>query len=178
METAESKYIAILEQNDNLVDYVEIVEDIIARRDGVFKARSQMPDTLSTALEFDLIQVKGFRQSGHTLAIQTMAGKDDLVFLRDTALQSAYMDSGVRNPEAVVIVPTYSAFGELRANSKVLKRRMESGEMRIDLPEGFKPKRIFVDDATHVFKENYDARSLIRWARARFGTSPIIIGLG
>lgn len=178
METAESKYLDILEANDSLVDYVEVVDDIIARREGALQYRNQLPDTLSTALEFDLIQVKGLRQSGHTLAILEMAGEGDLVFIPNTGLLQMYMENSLRNPAAVVVVPTYSAYGDLRAKPEVIKKRLASGEARIVLPDGFIPKRIFVDDATHTFKENYDARSLIRWARARFNVSPIIIGLG
>ncbi len=183
METTErkypSKYELLLKSQVGLVDYVSIVNTLLnARRIRQCAKENGGYGPYEAAIEFDLIHVHGARQTGRTLAIHEMATlSTDLIIFQDVTMINSFKDRQYHPSEAVFARPHRTLQKEWRSNPEDIRTLKETGKLFPVGPEDFVPERIFISDAYYHFKNTADARSMFRWAQARYGVTPAIIAL-
>lgn len=183
METTErkypSKYELLVKSHMGLVDYVSIINVLLnARRTRQWAKESGGFGPLEAAIEFDLIQVHGARQTGRTLAIHEMATlPTDLILLKDLMTIKTFQNLQYHHSDAVIARPHRTLLKEWRASPEEIYRLKETGDLFPVGSADFVPERIFINDAYYHFKGTASARSIFRWAQARYGTTPVIIAL-
>lgn len=173
------EYKSLLISNPDLVNYVEIIDRLLLAREQ----RSHLKKTngygpLEGSIEVDLIQIHGPTQTGKTLAILEMATQPtDLIILKDLASIERFRERQRSDSAALIAPPRLTIWQEMRCNPEtILRKRMYGNLANIGEP-AFVPDRIFVDDSFYFFANNADARSIFRWAKARYDGSPAIIAL-
>lgn len=180
METAKSTYEEILDADGGLIDYVGIIEEMMDARQHHDDAREHFPDDIKRSLELDFIAIKGGRLTGQTLAIKELAIEEGDLILTSISPDFCPFRNGPLHADhkALIVTVAHSLRGEIRCNTQVLKAREKAGELIQDFPEGFVPKRIFLDDGSYMMEKFADARTIFRWARARFNAHPLLISIG
>ncbi|QVD49211.1 hypothetical protein LUCX_141 [Xanthomonas phage vB_XciM_LucasX] len=182
--SAKRTYQQIVDESVKVVDYVAMFEMMLKHREmhqRWLENHSDAQTNITQLLDFNFYQITGPRQTGKTLAIQAMATEPtDLVFVLDEYRRANFRHR-TPNPESpALVVGTHLGLkNEMRSNFERISALRLEGKLHTHcIPEGFIPKRIFVDDATLTFESYYDPRTIFRWARARFQHDPIIIAVG
>lgn len=180
METTAKSYHEVLASNPTLVDYVRVVTEMIhcgaARKASGFSVEV---GPIKQALEHSFFRIHGPRQSGMTLAIKELATEPtDLVLFKDLHNLTLFRENPLHKKSSALLRSATTDYSrEVRANLPEFDKMQRAGKLMPIGEDGFKPKRIFLDESTTWFYREFDERSFIRWCTHRFGEVPLIIGL-